>query len=201
MNKIILFGDGILAGPQGFGEVLLDFLFLHHPRAPVSSSIYGDKDTDYARVLRECPLHIIGKTPQLVVLALGKADIHSSKPVPAILEEIRHIISMVETKTKARLYIANVCSPLFAGEDAWGKAEQLNRGLAEVAISRGGFIDLHGCAETFLDEHRQGPGEKHSLHSQDHALTSLGRLVLADFAYRAIHWPLEPDGLKEADAG
>ncbi len=192
MNKIILFGDGILAGPHGFGELLLDFLFVHHPRAPVSTALYGDKGTDYARVLREAPFHIIGKTPQLVVLALGQADVLSDKPVPAILEEVRHIVSLVETKTTARLYLGNVCSAFFAGEEHWGKAEQLNRGLAELSIARGGLLDLESCAKDFLEEHSAGSGEKHSLHANNHSLTSLGRLLLARFAYRNIDWPLDP---------
>jgi hypothetical protein len=61
------------------------------------------------------------------------------------------------------------------------------RGLSGPRVD---FVDLEGRVERFLAEHKQGTGEKRSLHLDSGNLTPLGRLFLAHHAFHLISWPV-----------
>jgi hypothetical protein len=61
--------------------------------------------------------------------------------------------------------------------------------MRDLSGPRVNLVDLEGRVEWFYGEHRQGPGEKHSLHLDRNRLTPLGRLFMAHHAFHLIGWP------------
>jgi hypothetical protein len=193
MKKIIFWGDGILSGNGGFGELLANHLFLHHPRADVSTSFYGGETANWRDAVVQTPLHVIGKAPDLVVLGFGYTDL-AAEGVP---EEIAHaaqsVINMMLQKSHARICLLSVVSSFFSEAAERVRCHALNSRLRDLAGPRVQAVDLEGRVEWFFGEHMQAPGEKHSLHLDSNRLTPLGRLFLAHHAFQLIPWPeLEP---------
>jgi len=190
MKKIIFCGDGILAGPSGFAELLLNHIFLHHPRANVSTSLYGGESETWQSAAKNTPFHIIGKSPDLAVLGFGYADLSEGRTPEEIASIAQGMINLVLQKTQGRICLLSVVSSFFPEPADREKCHVLNGRLRELAGPRVDFVDLEGRAERFLLEHKQGSGEKRSLHLDASRLTPLGRLFLAHHAFHLISWPV-----------
>ena len=198
MKKIIYWGDGILSGPAGYAELLIDYVFLNHPRADVANSIYGGERATLQAAMRETPLHAIGRALDLIILGFGYTDLSASKPPGEIAQMVQSVTNLMLQKTQAHVCLPNLASSFFAEDREKAACSAVNGMLAGQASSRVTVLDLESRVEDFLEAHRQGPGEKRSLHLDSHRLTLLGRLFLAHHAFGLIPWPhLEP-GLPEA---
>ena len=192
MKKIIIWGDGILAGPSGFAELLSNHIFLHHPRADVSTSLYGGETASWQSAVKETPLHVIGKAPDLVVLGFGYTDLAAGHTAMDIVQMASGMITLMLQKTQARICLLTTVSSFLPDEPERERCRVLNRHMRELTGPRVTLVDLEGRVEWFHSEHRQGPGEKHSLHLDRNRLTPLGRLFMAHHAFHLIDWP---DGL------
>lgn len=190
MKKIIFWGDGLLVGTTGYAELLAHHIFLHHPQANVSTSIiHGATPATWRDVLRDAPLHVIGKAPDLVILGLGGADLSLEKSPEEIAHHAQAALNLMLQKTQCKVVLLSVVSSFFA-EDAQREAcHSLNHRLRELAVDRITWVDLESQVEIFLNQHRQGLGEKHSLHLDPARLTPFGRLFLAHHAFELISWP------------
>jgi hypothetical protein len=189
VKKIILWGDGILSGPSGFGELLLNHIFLHHPRADVAVSTYGGEHAGLQDALRETPFHVIGKAPDLVVLGFGYADLAAGKEPEEIARLLGSAVSLVEQKTSARICLLSLVSSFFSEEEDRAKCHAVNLLLRSLPTARALVLDLETPVEAFLAEHKRSPGEKRALHLDNSRLTLLGRLFLAHHCYALIPWP------------
>lgn len=193
MKKIIFWGDGILSGNDGYGELLSNHLFLHHPRADVSTSFYGGETATWPDAVAQTPLHVIGKAPDLVVLGFGYTDLAAGGSPEDIAQSAQSVINMMLQKTHARICLLSVVSSFFSGDGERERCHALNQRLKDLTGPRVQTVDLEGRVEWFFGEHMQGPGEKHSLHFDTNRLTPLGRLFLAHHAFHLITWPdIEP---------
>jgi hypothetical protein len=190
VKKIIFWGDGILSGPSGFAELLLNHIFLHHPRADVGTSVYGGETEGWQDAVRNTPLHVIGKAPDLVVLGFGYSDLAAGRTPDEIAQMAYGVSTLMLQKTQCRVCLLSVISSFFADEAEREKVHALNRRLRELAGPRTEFVDLEGRVERFLAEHKQGAGEKRALHLDRNRLTPLGRLFLAHHAFHLISWPI-----------
>ena len=189
VKKIIFWGDGILAGPSGFAELLLNHIFLHHPRANVGTSVYGGESETWREAAKNTPFHIIGKAPDLAVLGFGYADLAEGLTADEVAAIAQGMLTLILQKTQCRVCLLSLVSSFFS-EDDRGKCHALNMRLREMAGPRVEFVDLEGRVERFLAEHKQGAGEKRSLHLDIKRLTPLGRLFLAHHAFHLISWPV-----------
>lgn len=189
MKKIIFWGDGILAGPSGFAELLLNHIFLHHPRANVGTSLYGGEAETWREAAKNTPFHVIGKAPDLAVLGFGYADLTEGLTPEEITASAQAMLTLILQKTQCSVCLLSLVSSFFSEEDR-EKCHGLNRRLRELAGPRVEFVDLEGRVERFLAEHKQGSGEKRSLHLDTNRLTPLGRLFLAHHAFHLISWPV-----------
>ena len=197
MKRIIFWGDGILAGPSGFAELLSNHILVHHPRADVKTYLYGVEATLWQDVAKETPLHVIGKAPELVVLGLGYADLAAGRSPEEIAQAASGVITLMLQKTQARICLLSTVSGFLVG-DAREICQSLNRRMRELSESVGArvdWIDLESPVAWFFNEHSQGAGEKHSLHLDASRLTALGRLFMAHHAFHLIPWP---QGLSDA---
>ncbi|MDB5102515.1 MAG: hypothetical protein JWP91_204 [Fibrobacteres bacterium] len=189
MKKIIFWGDGILAGPSGFAELLSNHIFLHHPRADVSTSVYGGETTIWQDVAKDTALHVIGKAPELVVLGLGYTDLAAARTPDEIAHIAGGVVTLILQKTQAKIRLLSTVSSFLVDEAERERCHALNRQMRDLSGPRVSLIDLESKAEWFYGEHRQGPGEKHSLHLDRNRLTPLGRLFMAHHAFHLIEWP------------
>ncbi|MDB5051111.1 MAG: hypothetical protein JWO30_4182 [Fibrobacteres bacterium] len=194
MKKIIFWGDGILAGPSGFAELLSNHIFLHHPRADVSTSLYGGETATWQDAVKETPLHVIGKAPVLVVLGFGYTDLTAGRTPDEIAQSAQGVVTLMLQKTQSRICLLSAVSSFFSEEADRERCHALNRRLRDLSGPRVSLVDLEGRVEWFLAEHKQGPGEKHSLHLDRNRLTPLGRLFMAHHAFDLITWPVEATG-------
>jgi hypothetical protein len=190
VKKIIFWGDGILAGSNGFAELLLNHIFLHHPRADVATSQYGDESETWQDVAKGTPLHVIGKALDLVVLGFGYSDLSAGRDPEEIAQTARAAVTLMLQKTQSKVCLLATISSFFAEETERERCQALNRELRGLSGPRVDFVDLEGRVERFLAEHKQGSGEKRSLHLDSSRLTPLGRLFLAHHAFHLIAWPV-----------
>ena len=179
----------MLAGPAGFGELLISHIFLHHPRAGVEAFIYGGENASLTQALPETPLHVIGKAPDLVVFGFGYTDLAFGKDSTEVASLLEQTLSLIILKTAARICIPFLVPGFFPGEPERVKCGDINRTVRGMASQRVVPLDLESAAQAFVDEHIHGSGEKHALHLDYARLTPLGRLFLAHHAYRLIPWP------------
>ena len=140
-------------------------------------------------VAKDTPLHVIGKAPELVVLGLGYTDLAAGRTPEEIAQTAHGVITLVLQKTQARIGLLSTVSAFLEEGSARERSSLLNRRMRESAGPRVSFVDLEGRVERFYSEHRQSPGEKHSLHLDSNRLTPLGRLFMAHHAFHLITWP------------
>ncbi len=190
VKKIIFWGDGILAGPNGFAELLLNHIFLHHPRADVATFQYGEESETWQDAAKSAPFHVIGKAPDLVVLGFGYSDLSAGRDPGEIAQTARAAVTLILQKTQSRVCLLSMVSSFFAEEGERERCHALNQHLRSLSGPRVDFVDLEGRVERFLAEHKQGTGEKRSLHLDSSRLTPLGRLFLAHHAFHLIAWPV-----------
>lgn len=194
MKKIILWGDGILAGPSGFGELLIAHHFLHHPRADVSVSAHGGEQASVDSLVKEAPFHVIGKAPDLVLFGFGYADVAAGRTGAETAKALGTAVSLTLQKTGARICLALLVPSLFPEEREREACRAANAGMRGLASERVTTLDLERPAEGFLAEHRAGSGEKRALHIDTQRLTVQGRLVFAHHCYPLVPWPeVSPD--------
>ena len=189
MKKIIFWGDGILSGPSGFAELLLNHIFLHHPRADVKPFTYGGETEGWGDAVKNTPLHVIGKAPDLVVFGFGYTDLAAGRTPEDIAQQAQGVVTLVLQKTESRICLLSLVSSFFPDGPEREQAQALNRRLRDLSGAKVDFVDLEGRVERFLAEHKQGAGEKRSLHLDRNRLTPLGRLFLAHHAFHLISWP------------
>jgi hypothetical protein len=189
VKKIIFWGDGILAGPSGFAELLSNHIFLHHPRADVKTFFYGGDLANWQDVVKDAPLHAIGKAPDLVILGFGYTDLAAGRTPEEISQMAHGVVTLLLQKTQSRVCLLSTVSSFFPEETDRERCHALNRRLRDLSGPRVSLVDLEGRVEWFFSEHREGPGEKHSLHLDRNRLTPLGRLFMAHHAFHLIEWP------------
>ncbi len=189
MKKIIFWGDSLLAGSNGFAELLSLHIFLHHPQANIVTSIYGGGPVTWQETLPEAPLHVIGKAPDLVVLGFGSADLMLGKTPEVVWTDAQTSLALMLQKTHSRICLISLISSFFMEEQEREACRAINDRMRALAVNRVEWIELDAPVENFLIQHRQGTGEKHSLHLDNTRLTPLGRLFLAHHAFRLISWP------------
>lgn len=189
LKKVILWGDGIVSGAAGFGELLLNHIFLHHPRADVAVSIHGPDQITLSEVLRDIPLHVIGKAPDLAVFGFGYADLAAGREPEEIARLLGASVALVSQKTNARICLISLVPSFFSEEAEREKCRTVNRLVRELASERVRVLDLVSPVENFLEEHKRSPGEKRALHLDHARLTRLGQLFLAHHCYRLVPWP------------
>ena len=189
MKKIIFWGDGILSGPSGFAELLVNHLFLHHPRADVSTSLYGGEAEGWQDTVKNTPLHVIGKAPDLVVLGFGYSDLAAGRSPDEIAQMANGVITLMLGKTQSRVCLLALISSFFPEDADRERCHALNRRMRDLTGPRVELVDIESRVERFLTEHKQGVGEKRALHLDRNRLTPLGRLFLAHHAFHLIEWP------------
>ncbi len=189
MKKIIFWGDGILSGPSGFAELLVNHLFLHHPRADVSTSLYGGETEGWQDAVKNTPLHVIGKAPDLVVLGFGYSDLGAGRTPDEIALAAQGVITLMLGKTQSRVCLLALISSFFPEGEDRERCHALNRRMRELIGPRVELVDIDSRVERFLAEHKQGVGEKRALYLDRNRLTPLGRLFLAHHAFHLIEWP------------
>jgi hypothetical protein len=183
----------MLTGPAGYAELLVDHVFLHHPRAELSLSVVaasaGADGSTLAEALREAPLHAIGRDPDLLYLGFGPADLKAGKAPEDILRVLGDLVSLVLHKTHAHLALPLLISRFFPDNDDRGRVRAVNSGIASLAGSRVAVVDLETRVEAFLRAHLESKGDQRALHLDTGRLTPLGRLLLAHHAYALVPWP------------
>jgi hypothetical protein len=184
MKNLVFYGDGLLCPPDGYGEAIIELLVTNRPRAVFKSFHSGEENLSLEAALRGAPA-LIGKAPDLVVLGLGTVDVLHAVSTAESLERLAALIQLLVLKTQARVAVATVCGA-FLPLEARPAAHEFNRGLAQLAENRVEIIDLDSAVAAFLEDHRQGAGEKRSLHAHALKLTSTGRVFLSNTAYRLL---------------
>ncbi len=183
MKKIIFWGDEVFTGSHGFAEILIDYIFLSHPLNQIQTYSYGGEGATWQQVLAQTPLHVISKSPDQILLCLGYNEIQSGKNVEYISIEVHNLLHLILEKTKAEIFVGNLCVDLFA-EDKQEQAKQFNQILANINLPRLRLVDLDIPFKNYLQKHRESTGEKRSLHTQWNKLTTLGKLLLAQHFFQ-----------------
>lgn len=180
----MFYGDGLLCPPEGYGESIIELLVMHSPTAVFKSFHPGEESLATAAALNGvAPL--IGKAPDFVLLSLGSADMLLGTGAVATLENLESLVQLLVSKTHARVSVGNLCEA-FLPEGIREEARVCNAGIAELPQlfqGRVGILDLNRPVQKFLEAHRRGSGEKHSLHARPLCPTSMGRVFLSNVAY------------------
>ena len=188
MKKIIFWGDGVLAGPSGYAEILSDLIFLNHPGAQVITFAYGGENP-LQSAQSEAPLHVIGKAPDLVVLGFGHNDLLAGATPEDIGKTLLSLVELLLQKTHADICLSNLISSFFPEAAEKQKCAYFNKILQDIDKERVKTLDLEQEMMRFLKVYQRGGGEKRSLHQGNGKLTLFGRLFLAQSAYAMIPWP------------
>ncbi len=178
----------MLCPPEGYGEQLVDLLVLRHPAAAFQSFHPGEESLTLEAAFKGAPLHILGKAPDFVYLALGNADLLESDDPKSMIRSLDALLQLVQQKTKARIAFASVCEAFLPEASQRENAAVYNAGLPALAGDRVSFLDLNTLVNGFLEKHRQGPGEKRALHQAPLQLTSMGRVFLSHAAMENLPW-------------
>ncbi len=192
MKNLLLFGDGVLFGPDGFGDYLIAQFFLAQPAAVYTFNCHGRDELCWDEALEMAPFHILGRAPQGIVLGLGHSDIHLLRPMDQVFCDLSALLDLIVGKSQATIYLCQVCPSLFAGdEEKLERVSAYNSRLVEKQNSRIKLMRFSDAVEDFLSQHRKGRGEKHSIHSQWNRLTILGRILFANILLSQIRQSLD----------
>lgn len=189
MKRIIFWGDGLLCGKEGYGELLGDHIFLHHPRTDINLALHGTPGIELKEAMREAPFHIIGKDPDLLFLAFGHSDIALRLRSNYVLKIITEVANLVLQKTRAHICIPTLMSSFFYQGDFRDRCDEVNGEILKMGMQRVTIMDLNKKVQEFLEEHRQSQGDIKALHIDSERLTSLGQLFLSHHAYLQMPWP------------
>jgi len=181
MKRLIFLGDGLSLGKSGYGELLHSHLILSAPQSSFEFSSFSDDEMTYEKAFTSVPVHVIGKAPVLVLLALGYNDILGGKPIESLKKSLVDTVNLILDKTQASIVLTNLCSAFFQGNSRLlDRCREFNQICGEVSnTERITQIDVDTPTTRFLDVHRLGKGEKRSLHMDGPRLTTLGVLLLS----------------------
>ena len=187
MKKLVLYGDGFLCPPGGYGESLIDLLVMRRPEAAFTASLPGEEGLTLETALhRDVPL-LVGKAPDFMHVCLGTVDMLRGVDPAEAFASLESLVQVLLQKTLARLAVATLCEA-FLPPDARPAAVEFNLALPALLGDRLEIIDLNSPVNLFFERHRRGTGEKRSLYegARDGApprLTSMGRVFLSHAAY------------------
>ncbi len=179
MKKLALYGDGLLCAPEGYGELLVDLLFLRHPAAQLQSYRNGDPELSLEDAVKGVALHVVGKAPHLVLLSVGGADLLRGESPQSVLSALGALLQIILQKTRAQVLVAGLCESFFPAGPLREAAAATQTEYKTLAQTRIHLLDLNPAVEGFLRRHRPGNGEKRALHTGPLRLTAMGRLLLA----------------------
>jgi hypothetical protein len=186
LKKLVLYGDGFLCPPGGYGESLIDLLVMRRPEAAFTASLPGEENLTLEASARDLPL-LVGKAPDFMYLGLGAGDMLRGADPADAFAALESLVQVLLQKTRARIAVANLCEA-FLPPDARAAAVEFNFALPGILGERVQITDLNAPVNIFFDRHRRGSGEKRSLYegARDGVpprLTSMGRVFLSHAAY------------------
>jgi hypothetical protein len=182
LKKLVLYGDGFLCPPGGYGETLIDLLVMRRPEAAFTASLPGEEGLLLESAARDLPL-LIGKAPDFIYLSLGTGDMLRGADPAEAFKALDSLVQILLQKTRARLAVANLCEA-FLHPEARAAAAEFNFALPGLAGERVQITELNAPVNVFFDQHRRGSGEKRSLYEgSPPRLTSMGRVFLSHAAY------------------
>jgi len=189
-KRLVLYGDGLICPPDGFGEIFLDHLLMMAPGASWQSSIQGSETLSLKQALSEISLHVIGKAPQQLLLAFGAGEIAMGQAPENLAKYLEEMLHLVTTKTQSQVALLSLPEAFFPVGETRQSAVKYNRILASLAKPGIYHLSINPAIESFLAQHRESLGEKKSLHFAPNRLTTLGKLFLAQTVAKAWPWPL-----------
>ncbi|MFC1585090.1 SGNH/GDSL hydrolase family protein [Fibrobacterota bacterium] len=195
MKKLIFIGDDLSLGKNGYGELVRSHLLLLEPGSENEVIFFSDNEMTYEKAFSQLPLHVIGKAPEVVVLALGHHDLVIRGSLEDMVNPLTETINLILDKTQASVLVVNLCSPFFVGnEQVYARCKDFNRVCAEISNNnRVCQVDIDTPAEEFLSEHRLSKGEKMSLHAEGPRLTILGALLISRTVAEKISMTFSPE--------
>jgi hypothetical protein len=192
MKRCILYGDGLISLPQGFGEALIDSIWLDFPDLPLQAMVAGEEGLTCVQAAKEAPPHLIGKSPHRILLSLGGMDAVSGAPLSESLEGLKDLLALLHRKTVSELWVLSLIPeflvPAGASPDFISGFNSSLVAFTEEFGSRIRILEAGPGVKTFLSRHREGEGDKHSLHMGPDKLTSLGARLLAKAIYQREDW-------------
>ena len=185
MTNIVLYGDGLICPPQGFGESFADLLTLRCPSAAIQIFQTGGETLDLEAGLKGAAFQVIGKAPDLVFLSFGHSDLLKKTPAEKMAELMSDLLRLLIAKTRANI-VFSTCFPNFLSEELRENGRAYNTALQPLTSERAIFLDLNSPILDFLVKHHQNSGEKRALHQNPQRLTSMGRILLAHTALEGL---------------
>ncbi len=189
-HRLVLYGDGLLYPPHGFGELLLDALLLKAPSLAWQASLQGSDDLGVEKAFHEASWRLVGKAPQEVVLAFGATEIEKGAKAKDLLPWLQELLHLIHSKTQAEIALVALPLAFFSEGPEREEAANWNASLAELNSSVIDCFDLNTPVQAFFQEHRESLGEKRALHLAPNRLTMLGKLLLAQTVAENWPWPL-----------
>ncbi len=186
MNKTLCIGDSLFFGKDGYGVLLESQIILHNPRLSFEIFCYTKEQLGFADILKDAPFHIIGKAPQVLLLAMGYDDLASKAPEEQIKESVQNSIQLLLDKTQAFIILPNLSTAFFKGDETrLYRCIKINEIFTESGknFSRVALLDINTITNNFIKLHAQSRGTKRALYSEGPRLTSLGALLLASSVF------------------
>lgn len=192
-HRLVLYGDGLLTPPHGFGELLLDALLLKAPALAWQASLQGSEDLGVEKAFHEASWRLLGKAPQEAILALGATEIQKGAKAKDLLPWLQELLQLIHNKTQAEIALVTLPLAFFPEGSAREEAGFWNAALAELDSGVIACFDLNAPVQAFFREHRESLGEKRALHVAANRLTMLGKLLLAQTVAENWPWPLRSE--------
>ncbi len=184
MKKLQFLGDGLLGGLSGYGEMLAGLFFLERPESDIVLHSYTSEGMTFQEALRDAPIHVIGKAPDILFLALGYKDMEGEIDLHSVGESAFSLVKLLLQKTSANLYIANLCPELYSEETSTrARINTFNPILETLRSERIQILDVATPVSAFLAKHRLSPGEQRSIHANSNRLTVLGKLLFSRIVF------------------
>jgi hypothetical protein len=191
LHKLIFIGDTLFQGQSGYQELLISQLVLYDPRSALNVLTFPGPGAAFHQILEQAPLHIIGKSPDLVLIAAGYSDVMGASDLSEIKVSLDAIFHLLKDKTNAEIFLVNLCTAFFKGDSIrLARCEYINAILGcYKGFSGYRLVDADSQAAKFLEAHYSSAGMKMALHKEGPVLTSLGALLLARLVAEDIrHW-------------
>ena len=161
---------------------------MRKPNGAFQSFHLGEESLSLETAEKQAAFHVIGKAPDLIFLGMGHTDLLAGKSSDAMRIAFASLLDLLQAKTQAHIAFASICEAFFPEENQRETARTFNTTLSAFAGPRTRFLDLNSPVNTFLDQHRQGKGEKRALHLSPTRLTSMGRVLLAEILFQQLGW-------------
>jgi hypothetical protein len=188
LHKLIFIGDTLFQGQSGYQELLISQLVLFDPRSALDVLTFPGPGAAFHEILKQAPMHIIGKSPDLVLIAAGYSDVMGESALLEIKERLDSVFNLLKDKTNAEILSVNLCTAFFKGDPIrLARCEFINAILGcYQGFSRYRLVDADAQAAKFLEAHHSSTGMKVALHKEGPVLTGLGALLLARLVAEAI---------------